>query len=787
LLEAFIFNKEEESMSLYRKVLEKMKKINCIQKERGAIFVLTALLLPIMFGCLGIAYDVGNIYIHKARLQNVTDAAALAGGRAYLESQAKTTGTKDSIDDNTSGKAEKTYTIGGSQTLSGNHQDADKAADDYIYKNIINLGETVKSDKYSHYALRGLKKNAVEEGQESANPTYNNTEATEIFYRIGLYETVPLYFLPVITDKNKEIVRAGSVVVVQPGTTTVIPGSGGGSSTITHTSIFDNLFTFSETLFTRNNIDSDGTIHQSFFGDMVYTHRNSLTDGDPTGIFYESSTPGPAGDDDATNTNQNHWYEQMGGTGSSSTVPINDPIIDTTFDTKAYIESFRKKLNGPHVDVSDSPSNKFYVTGNGNIYVKCNTKYQLNGEGTYRKDGNVYYLLDTEGNDATFVENGRTYKICYHELNGQYFLCGKSETDGNYYLLNTNGQISNCYIEVSTTSWGATQELAKVSISGSTYFFGWRDAKLWYGDNQWYQSNELTIDKLTPNVAITTPVSSDKFTEKSTDYGTGTSNIYHVLLHRLSDPNQIHDTIDIVIDQPIEGDENEPVYILIEGINQVHIEGNATTTRRPVILVFLSESTTQIKYEFTGGEFKGVIYAPISNFEHVQNLTGTFRGNIITKNINIEASSKITWIQENYLENNNYTDTDIKAVSDANKEKIEAANAALTAEIRQKLLDRLGVTAEQMDSKDWYEHLRYPEKQSLYTKWKALYEEYKDDPAIRNILWPWNEHFDIESGEDQTVTTDENLRLINFRTENRENDTVVDPFIFETLGEPNSY
>ena len=53
-------------------------KLTYLKEERGAIFVLTALLLPIMFGCLGIAYDVGNVYIHKARLQNVTDAAALA-------------------------------------------------------------------------------------------------------------------------------------------------------------------------------------------------------------------------------------------------------------------------------------------------------------------------------------------------------------------------------------------------------------------------------------------------------------------------------------------------------------------------------------------------------------------------------------------------------------------------------------------------------------------------------------------------------------------------------------
>lgn len=776
-------------MSLYRKVLEKMKKINCIQKERGAIFVLTAVLLPIMFGCLGIAYDVGTIYMHKARLQNVADAAALAGGRAYLQSQTKTNANdRDSIDDDTNGKAEKEYAIGGSHTQSGNHPDADAAADAYIFKNIINLGGKVKSDKYSHYALKGIKKSGD-----------NYIAADEIFYRIGLSETVRLYFLPVLTNRRSEIVRAGSVVLVQPGTTTVIPGSGGGSTTITHTSIFDNLFTFSESLFTRNNIQSNGTIEQSFIGDMVYTHQNGLLDGDLNkSIYYDSSTPGPAGDDNATNTNQNHWYETKGGAGSSSTAKINDPIIDTTFDTKAYLEAFRSKLNGPHVDVSDSPSNRFYVTGNSDIYVKCDVKYQLNGEGSYRKDGDVYYLLDLNGNDVTFEENGKEYKICYYKLSERYVRCGKCDDDINYYLLNNNGNITNCFIEVKILDqWGNKSITPFVKINETTKYLGltWdAEPKFVYGDNQHYTPNLLTIDDLNPKVGLPLAVTSDKFTEKSTDYGSGTSNIYHVLLHRLSDPNQIHDTVDIVIDQPIPGDENEPVYILIEGINQVHILGNATTTRRPVILVFLSDATTKIKYEFTGAEFKGVIYAPVSGFEHVQNLTGVFRGNIITKNINIEASSKMTWIQENFLENENYTDEAIKAISDANKQKIEAANATLTDELKQKIRERLGITEEQQNSMDWYNNLRYPEKQSLFTKWKALFDEYKNDPAIRNILWPWNEHFDIEAGEDQIVTTDENLRLINYRTEYQVNEDgsvpenkVLDPFIFETLAKPNSY
>lgn len=72
-------------MTCYDKFMEKLKTIKhkkglqALREERGAIFVLTALMLPVLLGCMGIAYDVGNLYMHKARLQNVTDAAALAG------------------------------------------------------------------------------------------------------------------------------------------------------------------------------------------------------------------------------------------------------------------------------------------------------------------------------------------------------------------------------------------------------------------------------------------------------------------------------------------------------------------------------------------------------------------------------------------------------------------------------------------------------------------------------------------------------------------------------------
>ena len=385
--------------------LAKFKKTEYLKKQRGAIFVLTALLLPIMFGCLGIAYDVGNIYMHKARLQNVADAAALAGGRAYLESQAKTTGTKDDIDEdeNHTGHGVKnpyTYTIAGINNRTGidgitydsrKHADADKAADDYIYKNIINLGETIHADKYSHFALKGIKKNADAEGEET---TYTSTD--DVFYRVGLEETVPLHFLPVITNKNAETVRAGSVVLVQPGTTTVIPGSGGGSTTVTNPSIFDNLFTYSE-YFDTGLANENNKVNATYVGNMVFTYGNGSSS---QSAFYNidkiinnstQSVDHIFSDDTDAADYLSSMRDNPSETSASAWAKVNDPTIDTYYNTTAYTSAFENKLNETHIDVYKTTLSASDINDhNGSLY---NQQVKIDNKSVQQKGG-VLYVKD---------------------------------------------------------------------------------------------------------------------------------------------------------------------------------------------------------------------------------------------------------------------------------------------------------------------------------------------------------------------------------------------------------
>lgn len=53
------------------------------KNQKGVFLVFTAVLLPIIFACAGLAMDLGNAFAHKSKLQNAADAAALAGAKTF--------------------------------------------------------------------------------------------------------------------------------------------------------------------------------------------------------------------------------------------------------------------------------------------------------------------------------------------------------------------------------------------------------------------------------------------------------------------------------------------------------------------------------------------------------------------------------------------------------------------------------------------------------------------------------------------------------------------------------
>lgn len=61
--------------------------LSSLKNERGAYLVFFAILIPILFGCAGLAVDLGNGFARHARLQKAADAAALAGAAAFAMNQ----------------------------------------------------------------------------------------------------------------------------------------------------------------------------------------------------------------------------------------------------------------------------------------------------------------------------------------------------------------------------------------------------------------------------------------------------------------------------------------------------------------------------------------------------------------------------------------------------------------------------------------------------------------------------------------------------------------------------
>ena len=59
-----------------------MRRLGRHSRERGMAIIFYATMLFFVIGCVGLAVDVGTIYMIKARLSSAADAAALAAGRS---------------------------------------------------------------------------------------------------------------------------------------------------------------------------------------------------------------------------------------------------------------------------------------------------------------------------------------------------------------------------------------------------------------------------------------------------------------------------------------------------------------------------------------------------------------------------------------------------------------------------------------------------------------------------------------------------------------------------------
>ena len=195
-------------MTLYKMVLIKLKTVRflnslqALREERGAIFVLTAILLPVLLGGMGFAYDVGNLYMHKARLQNAADAASLAGARAFVDeaaTQRKTLRTQYMNNNNvTTIPSDKSAEI--NETVKAEAKTAAKtAAVANVGKNMVNLHNNNYQSEY--FLITG-------------RITESGKNYEQQYFKANLKETVPLFFIPVLLDLKEQEVAAEAISTI---------------------------------------------------------------------------------------------------------------------------------------------------------------------------------------------------------------------------------------------------------------------------------------------------------------------------------------------------------------------------------------------------------------------------------------------------------------------------------------------------------------------------------------------------------------------------------------------
>lgn len=802
-------------MTMWANILKRLKLIKKMNRQSGSILVISAMMLPLMLGCLGFAYDFGNLYIHKSRLQNIADAAALAGGRAYLESRKKQEG-RDSYDvmPTLGGRPVVTYEVSGKMYVEGggsdyhpgsNHKDTDRVADEYIKKNIVNLGTSIKSDQYSHYALQSIGGGNLDAANSVGSP--------KTFYRIGLYEEVPLHFLRLILNKKDQRVRAGAIVLVDDG-----------KGIVSGKSVFDNLFTVKNGIDLSDNVavDSNNSIQGTFDGSIVVANDTWDSSNADT-YFYTTGEKGSGisiGDMEKIpnmggkvvwwNTSQRQEEVPTSGLEGieTSVTGFLNKLRKIHFDLKrnctgtAANQSLKdlqtvnlsRYITGDinlsfHYTISNSAgliTDYFHIEKLSNIennkLVFCmprfekddNRKDYLGGAYVLIKNGNPeeYYSFFTEGYGFKNSKSGNSIVCNTYVLDseGRKIFCNKKDLNGNidFYLeelVQSNDSVEYKYWQINE----AKNNDKNIYILKNETEEALDYTKYYFNDNGTTKS--FTLNKKRDFKFLT----SRKLNEAQIKY----SNVFHWEWEK---DGEISLTVN-----GLTGDENYPVYIILTGNEGTPVKISVTASnQRP--LIFCNLTKNEITFSINQNiSFKGVIYSPFAKVTNTSPANGGagrrhFTGSIISTELAIE-DSQVSWANQSFLKN----DEDLNAVSDTASEAQEARKQE-AIEYAKKGLGN--ISDENWENPNWFGTLTAERQKEISDTWNSLRQSLLRGFGLDMPDWPWKDggkttdsdlhHYSISNSG--IISEGERLRLINFRTEYTM-EPYMDPFNQLSLGD----
>ena len=164
--------------------------------ERGVVMVFFAILLPLLFGFMGLSLDAGLAYVEKGKAQDIADAAALAGA-AHLSDEDRDTTVKDAV---------KAYVEANGITLGDN--DLVKKSDDSAW----NTKETLATGKDSIVAWGIV--------------TVTKDGETKDRVRVRITKRVPVVFLSMVDGIADNIVVSAKAAAEGGGEEEVVAYSG---------------------------------------------------------------------------------------------------------------------------------------------------------------------------------------------------------------------------------------------------------------------------------------------------------------------------------------------------------------------------------------------------------------------------------------------------------------------------------------------------------------------------------------------------------------------------------
>ena len=183
-----------------------------LKKQKGVITVLTALLLPLFLACTGMAVDIGRLYMEKSRLQNIADAAVLAGLAELKENPE----TKNLIKID-SCQMVNNMPIGAliyNSSVDQNSSDdkpflsiANDAADTYLQNNSGNLFKINTTHNQSGEEVIA----ALYRIKNSNNSVLSDENKYTFYYEVIVRNDYPLLFSKIIYPHDTMRVRAGAL------------------------------------------------------------------------------------------------------------------------------------------------------------------------------------------------------------------------------------------------------------------------------------------------------------------------------------------------------------------------------------------------------------------------------------------------------------------------------------------------------------------------------------------------------------------------------------------------